>query len=286
MSRNDAQTQRIIHAAIPENNARQVDAFDLLTPLPQLRAVRLLDLGAGDGRSFDYAKRVYPDLDWLGLDIEGSNEVRSRSRTDCAFATYDGVNIPYPANHFDVVFSRQVFEHVRYPELVMAQIFRVLRPGGQFIGSVSQLEPFHSQSYWNYTYFGFSSIALDAGLNLLELRPGIDGLTLIVRNFVLWGLKNKKMKAKFQKYFTRSSPLNLLIGGTFGRDNLDQAEQAEFAILMQQIASLIPEIMDDEIPHHMAGTSEISVRAINMLKIRYAGHICFRFEKPVLSPPG
>src|SRR5262249_3966496 len=52
------------------------------------------------------------------------------------------------------------------------------------IGSTSQFEPHHSRSYWNYTPLGFQALVEDGGLQVEELRPGIEGLTLVRRPFL------------------------------------------------------------------------------------------------------
>ena len=261
-------------AAIPNDHARQVDAYDMLLPLTGDGPLRFLDLGAGDGRSFDLVREIRPGVDWIGLDIANSPEVKSRTRTDCTFVTYDGVTIPFPDQHFDVVFSRQVFEHVRQPEKLLQEIHRVLRPGGSFIGSVSQLEPYHSRSYWNFTYMGFASIASDAGLRPAELRPGIDGITLTLRNFTLFGIKAKN--AMFQRYFKNASPLNLCIDALLQPESMTPAELAEFERLRGFVSEAFPR--DGFVPKAENATA-YSIQDINRIKLQYAGHICFRFTK-------
>jgi len=143
----------------------------------------VLDLGCGTGRSLDVFRKHDPAVDWCGLDIETSPEVDARTRTDARFVTYDGVNIPFPADSFDIVYSNQVFEHVRHPSDLLAEVRRVLTPGGAFIGSVSALEPYHSFSYWSFTPFGWHTLLVDAGLKPVEFRPGIDGVSLILRQY-------------------------------------------------------------------------------------------------------
>ena len=168
------------------------------------RGQRVIDLGCGDGRSFDLFRRLLPTARWTGVDIESSPEVSLRTRTDAEFCTYDGLSLPFPDGSVDLVFSCQVLEHVRHPEKVLAEVTRVLRPGGRFVGSTSHLEPYHSFSYWSFTPWGFRVIAQDAGLRLLNVQPGIDSLTLIWRAV----LGRPKLLGR---YFRSESPLNWLI---------------------------------------------------------------------------
>ncbi len=267
---------RSLLAAVPTDHARQVDAYHYLARIPSgPEPLQFLDLGAGDGRSLDVVRAHHPDVEWFGLDIADSAEVRSRTRTDGRFVTYDGVKIPFEDARFDVVFSRQVFEHVRHPEPLMREIGRVLKPGGRFIGSVSQLEPFHSNSYWNFTWFGFATIAVEAGLAAVELRPGIDGVTLTLRNLVLRGLRARSRS--FRHYFDRESPLNLVIQHLLAEGTLDARDAAELARLQGFLSDRFParELLPEDTP--LEGRS---VRDVNAMKLQYAGHVCFEFRRP------
>jgi SAM-dependent methyltransferase len=44
--------------------------------------------------------------------------------------------MPFKAGSFDVVWSSDVFEHVRAPAAVLRECFRVLRPGGAFLATI------------------------------------------------------------------------------------------------------------------------------------------------------
>jgi SAM-dependent methyltransferase len=168
------------------------------------RIEQMMDLGCGEGNSLDYFREKIPGVKWVGLDIEESPEVDLRTRTDGEFHTFDGLHMPFENDCFDSVYCNQVLEHVRQPSDLLKEIHRVLRPGGSLIGATSQLEPYHSYSLWNYTPYGLSLLVEEAGLQLVEVRPSIDALTLLVRR----GLGKPKL---FVRWWENESPLNVVI---------------------------------------------------------------------------
>jgi SAM-dependent methyltransferase len=196
----------ILKAALPHDHARQVTSRYYIeremTFEPKPRVV--IDLGCGRGDSVDVFRKHAPDVSWIGIDIGDSQEAKQRTRRDAPFLYYDGWDVPLADSSVDVVYSHQVLEHVRDPAFHLAEVARVLRPGGAFIGSTSQFEPYHSRSYWNFTPLGFQALVEDAGLTLEELRPGIDGITLILRTFL-------GRPARFSPWFAHGSPLHTVI---------------------------------------------------------------------------
>jgi SAM-dependent methyltransferase len=184
---------------------------------------RVLDLGCGDGESVDRFRAVDPGVRWVGLDLEDSPEVRARRRTDAEFVTYDGVAIPFGDASFDLVYCRQVLEHVRHPEPLLNEVRRILVPGGWFCGSTSQLEPYHSLSVWNFTPAGLCILMRAAGLEPVELRPGIDGLALI--SMRLFGSSPPRpVQHLFDSWWARRSPLNALIDGYARVSSMDSRQ--------------------------------------------------------------
>jgi ubiquinone/menaquinone biosynthesis C-methylase UbiE len=153
----------------------------------------VLDLGCGAGDSVDLFRSLEPNVRWTGADIAESAEVAQRTRTDADFVTFDGERLPFADQSFDLVYCKQVLEHVRRPRLLLAEVARVLAPGGWFAGSTSHLEAFHSRSLWNYTPYGLMELMDEAGLELSEVRPVIDAFTLVAwralgtpRSFYRW----------------------------------------------------------------------------------------------------
>ncbi|MDX6697496.1 MAG: hypothetical protein QOE65_893 [Solirubrobacteraceae bacterium] len=199
---------------VPADHARQVAAEHWIQRFyapggPGSRGARVLDLGCGPGDSVDVFRRHDPAVEWVGVDLPESPEVARRTRTDAAFRSFDGRSIPAPDASQDLVFCKQVLEHVRDPEPLLRDAARVLRPGGWFVGSTSQLEPFHSLSLWNYTPYGLTELLEDGGLEVGELRPCIDGLTLVVQ-------RGLGMPRFFFRWWHYESPLNRF-ANLFGR---------------------------------------------------------------------
>lgn len=196
-------------ARVPGDHARQVTAEALAERWHRdARAgasPRVVDLGCGPGDSVDFFRGLDPGVRWTGVDLPESPEVATRTRTDAEFLAFGGVSIPIEDAAADLVFCKQVLEHVERPAALIAEVARVLRPGGHLVGSTSQLEPYHSLSQWNYTPVGLARLFEDAGLETEEIRPGIDALTLIVRR----GLGSP---AFFLRWWARESPLNRAIG--------------------------------------------------------------------------
>ena len=207
---------------LPKDTAAQYSATQYAMKLaPMLpEGALVIDLGCGSGISIDMFKRAAPHAKWIGVDIEHSPEVDARTRDDAEFRTYDGVNIPAEDNSIDMIYSRQVFEHVRYPEQVLADIKRVLQPGGMFIGSTSHLEPYHSFSFWNFTPFGFKRLVDASGLKMVEIRPGIDGVTLITRAY-------RSNDASMNRWFGEESPINQEIDA-WAKEHNQSVQQAAF----------------------------------------------------------
>lgn len=188
--------------SIPSDHCQQTRAIDMAKQYLRLHSPNMIvDLGCGTGNTVGFFRDNCPSAKWVGVDIEDSPEVAQRTRSDAEFRTFDGMNIPFEDRTVDFVYSNQVLEHVRYPESLLRSVARILTDDGIFIGQTSHLEPYHSFSYWNFTPFGFKRLCEDAGLDVAELRPGIDGITLTERTF-------KGRPPEFSRWFADESPYN------------------------------------------------------------------------------
>jgi SAM-dependent methyltransferase len=103
--------------------ARFYQDFDLKGPV--------LDMGCGDGQfaSATFAKALDVGIDpWTG-------PVHQAVKRDAYHLVIQGSGsrMPFPVNSFETVISNSVLEHIPDVDLVLADISRVMKPGGLFL---------------------------------------------------------------------------------------------------------------------------------------------------------
>jgi arsenite methyltransferase len=132
-----------------EETSRKVEALyltpDVVTQRGRvLRALelregeRVLDIGSGPGLlANEMAALVGPNGRACGIDI--SEDMLAMSRKRCAdkpwteFKKSDATNLPYPDGSFDAAVSTQVYEYVADIPQALAELYRVIRPGGRVV---------------------------------------------------------------------------------------------------------------------------------------------------------
>jgi len=106
---------------------------------------RVLDYGCGHGQMLALGREH-------GLDIWGADTFEGYYATwsdivPASVCDYvrkiDGGRADFPDAHFDVVLSNQVLEHVRDPEAAIADMHRLLKPGGTLIASFPVFETWY-----------------------------------------------------------------------------------------------------------------------------------------------
>lgn len=96
---------------------------------------RVLDIGCRDGT----LTKLYADGNTVvGVDIDA--DALALAHKHHGFETHQlNLNVqrlPFADASFDVVVAGEVLEHLQFPDVAVADIHRVLAPGGMFIGSV------------------------------------------------------------------------------------------------------------------------------------------------------
>ena len=97
---------------------------------------RVLDCGCGPGSITNDFGTLSPSGFVIGVDIE-PNQCRAARQAareigirNTFYETQDVLDLEFANETFDVVFAHALLEHVREPDVAIAQMLRVLRPGG------------------------------------------------------------------------------------------------------------------------------------------------------------
>ena len=107
------------------------------TLMAEAEVRRIIDVGCSVGSIEALFRQQYPertrDTQIDGVDISGDSVRRARALdlANCQFREYDGLTLPHAADQFDLAIAVEVIEHVDHKMNFLAEIMRVLRPGGR-----------------------------------------------------------------------------------------------------------------------------------------------------------
>jgi ubiquinone/menaquinone biosynthesis C-methylase UbiE len=102
----------------------------------------LLEIGPGPGLTTDILRKRVPKLTAIEYDPGLADRLRVRLRgSNVTVVTGDATEMPFESGRFSAVASFTMLHHVPSPaaqDAVLREAFRVLRPGGKFLGSDSR----------------------------------------------------------------------------------------------------------------------------------------------------
>src|SRR5438876_2051852 len=147
--------------------------------LPEHARGRLLDLGCGSVPLYAAYRPLVSEItcvDWGGSAHHGQH----------LDVTHD-LNQPLPLedDRYDTVILSDVLEHIRKPEALLAEVARVLSPGGKLLLNVPFLYWLHEQphDYFRYSEHALRSFIDDSKLRLVLLE-GLGGAPEVLADVV------------------------------------------------------------------------------------------------------
>jgi ubiquinone/menaquinone biosynthesis C-methylase UbiE len=175
--------------------------------LSALRGQRVLEVGPGAGGhsalfarhgavmtsidvTYDRARATQRKFDLMGELAEG-----------CAALQGDAENLPFPDGTFDIVYSNGVLHHTHDTEKAIAEVYRVLKPGGRAVIMLYCKDSWH---YW---------------INLVLCTGLLRGAFLKGRNWVgkvtEWGGRNRQTVVNpITRCYSRSGIMTLFAAFT------------------------------------------------------------------------
>lgn len=158
---------------------------------PDRTDIKILDVGCGTG---GLLKELAPFGKVTGVDVSPRAIAFCNERGFTDVSLGSATDIPFPDGTFDLVLALDVIEHIEDDRKALAEINRVLKPGGTVFVFVPAflflwgINDIRSQHYRRYTKAELSAKATEAGFTPLRLTyfntflfPPIAFLRILVR---------------------------------------------------------------------------------------------------------
>lgn len=155
-----------LHARASEDAGRHaVNTFVRETARAVLPDERILDAGAGEC----VYRPLFEGRRYVAIDRGVGDGTWDYGKLD---ASADLERIPFADACFDTVLCTETLEHVARPARVLAELRRVLKPGGWLALSVPFLQPLHQEphDYYRYTPHGLRHLLEEAGFQVERIR--------------------------------------------------------------------------------------------------------------------
>jgi SAM-dependent methyltransferase len=140
----------------------------------------LLDVGCGE---MPFRMLLGPGLKYTGIDVPRADSFGMRQNPD--IVDFDGRVIPFPDASFDNVLCTEVLEHVEDPTGLVAEMLRVLRPGGTLLATVPFSARVHHAPYDFHRFTRFQLTAMFRNFNRIEVDERGDDLAVIANKLIV-----------------------------------------------------------------------------------------------------
>lgn len=167
-----------------------------------------LDVGIGGGGWARYLRKSNNFEKIIGIDILDCRDEDMRD-IDFFLVNLAEKPLPFNANTVDCIFAIEVLEHLENPRFFIREVFRVLKPGGQFIMSTPSCDSLTSKisfllrgyfpAFCEHDYRGSGHISSITNLDFKRMSKEA-GFEKVYMDFSLPG-RIPSMKLSWQKFF-------------------------------------------------------------------------------------
>ena len=143
-----AKTQ--IDSALGSNRSRDRFLHETLWDESQLKGKLVLDAGCGSGRFSEIALNLGARL--IAIDYSSAVDAASQnlSSDSLLIAQGDLADLPLPNESLDFVYCIGVLQHTKWPEKIVAELLRCLKPGGEITLTFYENSSWHVRLYSKY----------------------------------------------------------------------------------------------------------------------------------------
>lgn len=155
----------------------------------------LLDIGCGKMPYREFILHNSSVSEYIGLDIENALEYEMGIKPDYV---WDGITMPFKNDQYETAFATEVLEHCPKPDIILKEVFRVLKPGGTFFFTVPFLWPLHEVPHdeFRYTPFSLKRLLTEAGFINIDIKATGGWHASLAQMLGLWVRRSPMGKSK------------------------------------------------------------------------------------------
>lgn len=172
--------------------------FNALKKILPLLKGNLLDIGCGKMPYKNYILENSRVDRYIGLDIENALQYDKEVKPDFI---WDGIKMPFESNSFETAFGTEVLEHCPEPEIILKEVYRVLKPDGIFFFTVPFLWNLHEVPHdeYRYTPFSLQRHLENTGFRDIEIKATGGWHASMAQMLGLW-VRRSPMSLRKRKY--------------------------------------------------------------------------------------
>ena len=141
-----------------------------------------LDVGAGEA---PWRTLMGKGASYQGVDTQSAAEFGMAGNADIVY--YTGDTLPFESTKFDHVLCTEVLEHVPDPGMLLGEISRVLKPGGDLVMTVPWSARLHHvpHDYARYSRHGLERLLSIAGFEIVAVEPRGNDYSAIANKLLI-----------------------------------------------------------------------------------------------------
>ena len=182
---------------------------DLRPALKQVRGA-VLDVGAGQS---PWRAWLPESTSYQGIDVGHASDFGMDDKIPDVIY-YDGRLFPFGDASFDCILCIEVLEHAQDPQLLLAEVARVLRPQGTLLLTVPWSARQHHlpHDYHRFTRERLQALLLQSGFDKLDIRERGNDIGAIANKLTVLTLRLLRRSPRWPLHLVWKLPLALLCG--------------------------------------------------------------------------
>lgn len=142
--------QDCVHLALNEDGIFSEEGYygqprAVSEQIEAIGAQRVLELGSGKGFNSSFLAQRHPQVQFQGVDLTPLHvsiaNKKAQSLPNLSFQVGDFNQLPFPDQSFDLIFGVDCLCHAQDAKIALAEIRRVLKPGGRLVVFDGYREP-------------------------------------------------------------------------------------------------------------------------------------------------